>query len=351
MTTVVTGATGHLGANLVPMLLDRGEAVRVLIHSDDDDSLAGLDVDRIRGDVRDIDSLRRAFAGAERVYHLAALISIVGEMGGRVRAINVDGARNTARACLEAGVERMVHCCSVHAFRQQPVTEPLDESRSRVPDVKGKANAYDRSKAAGEAAVREIVAEGLDAVIVHPTGVIGPVDYRPSRMGRVFLDLYHRRLPSLVAGGFDWVDVRDVCQGMIAAMERGRTGESYLLSGHYLSVAAIAELASRCTGVRPPRFVCPMWLARLGAPFMQAVARLRGSEPLYTREALEALRGSRRVISDKAGRELGFSARPALESVRDAYRWFAENGRISRNLLERENYRSLPAGTTDTSAR
>ncbi len=330
---VVTGATGHLGANLVKTLVDRGEQVRVLVRDPDPPALRGLDVERFSGDVRDEASVQRAFEGADLVFHLAALISIVGDMNGLVHETNVVGARNVARSALRKGVRRLVHFCSVHAFEQAPLDVPLDETRSRV--NRADAPAYDRSKAQGEAEVRKAIAEGLDAVILHPSGVIGPFDHRPSRMGQVFLDLYHRKLPSLVDGGFDWVDARDVANTAIAAAERGRTGESYLVSGHWKSVGELADLAHRVTGVPPPRLTSPMWLARLGAPFMERWAELTGREPLYTAESLLALRANRRYVRTKAERELGHDPRPTIESIRDIYRWFAQEGRIPSAILDR----------------
>jgi len=290
--------------------------------------LAGLNVERVSGDVRDIAALRRLFDGVEVVYHLAGIISIVGEQGGLVSAINVDGARNAAAAARECGVRRMLHASSVHAFMQEPLDEPLDETRARVSSPSYPA--YDRSKARGEAEVRKAVERGLDAVIVHPTGVIGPLDYEPSRMGRVFLKLYQGKLPALVPGGFDFVDVRDVVLGMIGAVEKGRTNESYLLSGHWQSVAQLAAIAEAVTGVRAPGPTIPMWLARAAAPLAVGYARLTGSDPVFTGESLHALRGNKRMLHDKAAREFGYDPRPTEESVRDIYTWFAEAGAIAQ---------------------
>jgi dihydroflavonol-4-reductase len=341
---VVTGATGHVGANLVRELLRRGERVRaIVLEKDPPPALHGLDIECVPGDVRDPESLRRAFKGAEMLYHLAAQISIVGEMGGLVHATNVVGVRNVGVAALESGVRRMVHMCSVHAFQQEPLDEPLDETRARV--TSKSAPAYDRSKAAGEAEVRALIAEGLDAVIVHPSGIIGPFDYQPSRMGHVFLDLYHRKLPSLLDGGFDWVDVRDVVAGSIAALERGRTGESYLLSGRWCSIGELARIAERLTGVKPPRFTSPRWLARIGAPFLEGWAKLRRQEPLYTAESLVALGANRNYVRTKSERELGHQPRPTEDSVRDVYRWFASHGRVPPSLLERIESGAAPADT------
>jgi dihydroflavonol-4-reductase len=325
MSVVVTGASGHVGANLVRELLRRGRRVRALVRQEDPPALRGLDVERVLGDARDSTSLRRAFAGAEVVYHLAAVISITGDQGGLVFETNVAGARNAAAAALECGARRMVHFCSVHAFDSSPLDETLDETRARV----GAAGfpAYDRSKAAGEAEVREVVRQGLDAVIVHPTGIIGPHDYKLSRMGELFLRLYERRIPALLPGGFDWVDVRDVVDGAIAAEEKGGCNESYLLSGHWASLRELATLAERVTGVRAPRWSAPMALARLGA--LLRPRWLHGErEPLFTWESLAALRANRNVSHAKAERELGYRPRPLEESVRVVYEGLVATGRI-----------------------
>jgi len=336
MTVVVTGASGHLGANLVRELLDREERVRVLVHRNTS-PLDGLDVEAVRGDVLDREALRAAFAGADLVYHLAAVISISGDRHGKVRAVNVDGAENVARAALESGVRRLVHCSSVHSFDLRGGGPELDETAPRVPVGAGKRPAYDRSKADGERRVRALIDDGLDAVVVHPTGVIGPLDFEPSLMGGVFLRLYRGTLPGLIDGGFDFVDVRDVVRGLIAAAERGGRGESYLLGGHFCSVTELAALAAAVTGMRSPRLTFPMRVARLGVPLLWAVAKASRSEPLYTAESLEALRDAPRVDCGKAGRELGYTARPTKETVRDIYRWFARSGRIAEDAVREDH--------------
>jgi len=333
MTVVVTGASGHLGACLVRTLLERGDKVRVMIHSDHPSSLEGLEVERVKADVCDPDTLPRLVDGADLVYHLAAKISIVGDPHGDVRRINVDGTDNVARACLRADVRRLVHCSSVHAFDMRTYDGPLDETARRVPDDAKQRPAYDRSKAAGERRVRAVVDEGLDAVIVHPTGVIGPHDWAPSRMGQVFLNLSAHKLRALVDGGFDFVDVRDVADGLIAAAAQGRTNESYLLSGHYRRVGELAELAHLITGARPPRITTPIWMARAATPFAGLAAKLTGAEPLFTRESLDAVATTARPVHDKATRELGYHPRPTEDSIRDLYRWFTEQGRLPSSAM------------------
>lgn len=321
MTVVVTGASGHVGINLVQRLLADGRKVRVLVHRKNG---WGGEVEKVPGDVTDPDSLQDAFAGAEIVFHLAARISIDGDQNGLVTRTNVDGVRNVARAALQSGARRMVHVSSIHAFEQEPLDQPLDETRPRCTGPQHFA--YDRSKALGEAALREVIAEGLDAVIVHPTAIVGPADRTPSRMGQVCLDLYHRRLPALVRGGFDWVDVRDVVAGILAAETRGRSGENYLLSGNWHAVSDLAAMVAEITGVRPPSLVVPMWLARLTAPLVSLGTRFRSAENRFSSEALAALRANRRVLHAKASRELGYQPRPLRQTLSDLFAWFEAEG-------------------------
>jgi len=320
---VVTGATGHVGNNLVRELLARGREVRVVVYEPSSRALRGLDVEVVHGDVRDIDSLHIAFKGAERVFHLGALISILGARGGLVPGTNVEGAGNAAMAALQAGVRRFIHMSSVHAFCQEPLDQAVDEDRTHVPQRRSHP-AYDRSKAAGVARVREVASLGLDTVVLFPSGVVGPRDFQPSRMGRVLLAMYRGALPSLVAGGFDWVDVRDLVRGTISAAELGKAGGSYILSGHWHSMAELAEMVRILPGARPARPEIPMWLARLGGPAMDLYGRLSGREPLYTSESLRALRANGDLCRDRARHELGYEARPMTETIRDLFAWFAE---------------------------
>lgn len=323
--TVVTGAAGHVGGNLVRALLAKGRKVRAVVRNDTR-ALDGLGVEVVRADVLDLDSLVRAFEGAEVVYHLAALISIIGDQGGKVSRTNVEGPRNVVEACLRNKVRRLVHFSSIHCYEQAPANEVLDETRRFVDE---RAPAYDRSKVGGQREVMAAVSKGLDAVVVNPTAVIGPYDFKPSRMGAVLIAMARGRFPGLVEGGFDWVDVRDVVAGALAAEERGRTGENYLLGGQFRPVKDIAVEVSKVTGAPVPRFVSPLWLAALGAPFAEAWSRMTGGFPLFTRESLKALRGNQHVSSAKAQRELGYAARPFEETIRDTLHWFREAGMLS----------------------
>jgi dihydroflavonol-4-reductase len=325
MKIAVTGANGHVGANLVRTLLGQGHQVRAVCHAHKQ-GIEDLGLEFVTADVRDAPSLEQAFAGVELVYHLAARINISPGDEDEVHAVNVLGVRNVVAACSKTRVRRLVHFSSIHAFAAAPHDQPIDEERPlndgrNVPP-------YDRSKAAGEREVRAGIERGLDAVVVNPTAILGPFDFGPSRMGQVLLDLYHRRLPALVDGGFDWVDVRDVVAGAIAAAERGKRGEKFLLSGEHRPVRELAQMAEELTGRAAPRFVSPMWLARVGAPFATAAARVVGKEPLFTSRSLHALRNHQMVSHGKATRELGYKPRPLRETLQASYDWFREAGRL-----------------------
>lgn len=320
MLAVVTGAHGFIGNNLVRRLIADGVDVRAAdIRRPAGSAGAGAEFRHI--DVLDRDSLRAAFDGADVVFHLAAMISIVGDPTGKVRTVNVDGAHNAATSALDAGVTRYVHCSSVHSFDLETCGPSLDESGPRA--VGDHVPHYDRSKFAGEQRVRSVIDDGLDAVIVNPTGVIGPHDDGPSRMGVTITQMRDRKIPVNVGGGFDFVDVRDVVDGLVAAAESGRTGENYLLSGTRISIKELGQLVAAASGGRAPRLSLPLGLL---SPLASLVQRLTpsGVEPIFTPDSMHALEFSPTVSHYKAAVELGYAARPIHETVVDALEWFAQ---------------------------
>lgn len=325
MVAVVTGASGFLGGALVRALVSEGRDVRA-VDLNYGPALAGLDIDRMEADVLDRSAVRAALKGAETVFHLSAVISVTGDPTGRVWAVNVGGVENVAEIALDSGVRRFVHCSSVHAYDLELRGADVTETSPRA--MGQRLPAYDRSKAAGEAVLRKAMDRGLDAVTVNPTGLIGPYDFGPSRMGSVLLALFRRRLPALVDGGFDWVDVRDVARSMLAAESRGRTGENYLLPGHHLSLNGLARVAEQVSGRRRPFLTVPMWFARTWSPLSNVFSR-RSNNPLWaTSESMHALRFSPTVSGDKAGAELLHRPRPIAETIADTYAWFTAQGFI-----------------------
>ena len=327
---VITGITGHIGRMLARTLAARDgpENLRALVHRNRAFPEA-LGIETVAGDVRDRASLDRAFAGADVVYHLAALIALERRRARDVRAVNAAGARNVVDAALGCGVRRLIHFSSIHAFDQYPLDEVLDEDRALVPD--DYRHPYDASKAAGVRAVRGGVERGLDAVILCPTGVIGPDDAEPSLMGQLFVALGRGALP-VTAIGYDWVDVRDVSAAAVAAETRGRSGDAFILAGSRRTIPELARIAGQVAGVPRPPLEAPLPLALAWAPVQARWDRIRGRRPLYSPESLAAATGgNRRICSARARRELGFRTRPVEESVRDLYRWFRDNGYLDRS--------------------
>jgi dihydroflavonol-4-reductase len=326
MTVVVTGASGHVGANLVRALLAKSRPTRALVHTRRR-ALEELDIECIKGDICNLDSLLRAFQGADVVYHLAADVTILPNHWLSIESVNVVGTRNVVEACLECGVRRLVHFSSVQAVTCGSKDGIIDESCPLVDSPN--MPPYDRSKAAGEREVLKGIDRGLDSIIIRPSAVVGPNDYRPSSFGEALIAFSRGRLPALAEGGFDWVDVRDVVKGAMAAEEKAPAGAKYLLSGHWVSLSRMVELAEKLTGIPAPRLVVPLWLARFGAPIFTNFDRLRGREPLFTSTSLRALGGPRNMSHDKATRELGYKPRPFEETFTDTISWFVAEGLIT----------------------
>lgn len=328
---VVTGATGHVGNVLVRELVRRGEKVRAMVQpSETTEAIAGLRVEVVRADVRDFASLASAFADADLVYHLAGIITISGGQARLLEEVNVLGARNVAQACLQAGVRRLVYTSSVHALEEPPRGTPFCETTEFRPEALD--GDYARSKARASIEVRKSVEQGLDAVIVFPSGIIGPYDFRLSEMGRLFIDFARGRLTAYVDGAYDFVDVRDVVAGLLLAAERGRAGQGYILSGERISVKDLLCLLEQVTGVRARARRLPFWLARFAARFAPAYYRLRRAKPRFTSYSLRVLASNCLMSSAKAARELGYAPRPLTETVRSSIEWLVATGRLQLKL-------------------
>ena len=320
---VVTGASGLIGNNLIRLLLAQGQQVRALIHHNQQ-PLAGLDVEIVSGDVLHPSSLEDAFRNADLVYHLAASISLKMNNSEHMERINVLGTRNVVQACLNSKVGRLVHFSSIHALEQEPMDVPVNETRPRV--TSNHYPPYDLSKAAGEREVLHGVQQGLDAVILNPTGIIGPYDFEPSHLGTALLHMVHGRLPALITAGFDWVDARDVALAAIQASQHGLTGENYLISGHWRSIKQIAALAAEFSGRRMPWLTVPLWLSYAGLPITAAHAALTRQRNIFTRATLLALKSNRNIDHSKASQHLNYQPRPFRETIMDTLQWFADFG-------------------------
>lgn len=317
----ITGASGLVGGNLVRALLAQDCPVRALVHHDRR-ALEGLEVETVPADLADLASLERAFDGAQVVYHLASSISIRMDDWDELERVNVQGTQNVVEACLRCGVGKLMYFSSIHAYQQEPFELPLDEDRpllasERIPP-------YERSKAAAECVARQAPDRGLPTVILIPTAILGPYDFRPSYLGQSLRLLARGRIPALVHGGYDWVDVRDIVDGAIQAERLAPSGSRYILSGHWRSLGEFAQVTAAITGRSAPRTLVPIWLAELFQPLMARLAKVNGAQPLYTRAMLNALRSNRQISHARASRDLGYAPRPFEQSLKDALDWWAK---------------------------
>lgn len=318
---LVTGATGHIGNVLVRNLLERGRQVRAMLMPGENPApLQDLDVELVEADVLDFQSLLTAFQDIDVVYHLAGIITIMPGFDQQVQAVNVLGTRNVIQAARLSKVRRLVYTSSIHALSRIPHGTTIDES---VPfDPQHAISVYDHSKAQASLDVLKAVHDGLDAVIACPTGVIGPYDYRGSELGQLILDCVRLKPMFYVDGAYDFVDVRDVAQGLIQASERGLAGESYILSGERLTVLGMLKTVQQAIGKRLITLKVPMALARFAARFTPLYYRLARVKPRFTSYSLETILSNSVISNAKARRELGYSPRPLAESLADTVRWF-----------------------------
>ena len=320
---LVTGATGHIGNVLVRKLLEQGKKVRALVwRGEDTTPIQDLPIEQVEGDVLDPSSLEPAMEGVDTVYHLAGIISIMPGKSPFVWKVNVEGTKNVLATALRKRIRRLVYTSSIHAIQRAPHGVKMDESLGF--DQENTYGEYDRSKAAASLEVQKAVEQGLYAVIACPTGVIGPNDYRGSEMGGVIRGAAYARPMFYVEGAYDFVDVRDVADGLIAAAKKGRKGESYILSGHKISVRYLLETVREVTGKAFSSFKIPFSLAEFAAKFMPWIYIQTKSKPRFTPYSLEVLQSNSDISHAKATKELGFTPRPVYETITDTVKWLFE---------------------------
>ncbi len=330
---LVTGAAGHVGSALVRELLAEGMKVRALVLPDEELSgLKGLDLEIVYGNVLDRDALRSAMQGIDVVYHLAGIVSILPGRNDLMRTVNVVGTATVARIARECSVRRMVYISSIHALARPSRGTPIDES---VPfDPHSAAGEYDQTKAEASLAVLAEVERGLDAVLLCPTGIIGPFDFRST--SALINQVRAWMKPGwhvTVNGQFDFVDVRDVGRAMILAGRSGKRGETYIISGERISVGRLFGLVRRFA-VAPGQnkggaILVPFGLAMLAAELATIHAKLWKCPVQFTRYSLETLVSNSLIDGAKARRDLGYQPRPMAETVRDTVGWLREQAALA----------------------
>ena len=308
-------------------LIEEGHEIKALIY-DSKKGLENLGIDFVYGNILNENDCDQLCAGADVVFHLAAIVTINGDPHGHVRNVNVSGTRNILNACVKHRISKLVHFSSIHAFCTRPFDQPLNESRALA---SGKAFPYEKSKAEAQRMVLDYVQKyQLNASIINPTGVLGIEDYLPSIKGKMLIDFYNGDIPMLMPGGFDWVDNRDLARTAISAMHLGGAGECYLAGGKYYTLQELAQIISKVTRKRTPRLIAPVWLMKLFLPFIYLYGKITQTEPLYTDESLKSLiEGSSKIDCKKATEQLGHHPRPIEETIADSFEWFKKQGYIN----------------------
>ncbi len=333
---LVTGASGHLGNNVVRELKNMEQRVRAfVIEQDIPPSLKGLDVEIVRGDITDRDSIDPLFADTEGfdviALHLAGYVTIYGKYDERAYNINVNGTKNMLEAAKAHGVKRFVYASTVHAIPEPDTDRTITEIDHFDPDnVHG---FYAKTKALATQHVMDAAKDGLDAVVVHPSGIIGPYDYLNSHTTRLFRRLVDKKLPGMVSGGYDFVDVRDVAEGIISAALKGKAGEAYILSGDYYPICDIVNMAAKMTGRKQFKIKVPRFLAKIAAPFVEWSSKVTGTPPIFTSYSLYTLNSFANFSNEKARKVLEYTTRPIRETVRDTLEFMKKSEQFSTSFV------------------
>ncbi len=330
---IITGANGFLGNNLVRELVkDPNNQVRALVSSPERaDALQGLNCSIFAGDVTRPETLAAIFDVPSDVevfvIHCAAVVYIKSKPNPAVYQVNVIGTKNVVEATLAIGA-KLVYVNSVHAIPELPDHAVMTEISDFDPDkVEGE---YAKSKAEAARYVLSMVKErGLNACIVHPSGIIGPNDFKTSHLTQLIKDVMAGRLKAGVKGGYDFVDVRDVVNGILAACKYGKAGECYILSGHYISVPDLFQMIANVTGDKPIHTFLPLWLAKLTAPLSEIYYNIKKQPPLYTKYSLYTLESNANFSHAKADRELGYHSRDPQETINDTVKWLQDQAKTT----------------------
>ena len=318
---LITGAGGHIGNVLAKYLYEKGHRdLRFLAMEGEDISyIEPYASEVIRGDIRDMMTVRKAVTGCDFVFHLAGLVKISGVRKKLIYDINVGGTRNVVQACLEKDVKRLLYVSSVHALYEPKDDFVTEQLPTDVGTLKGH---YARTKALATMEVLNGVQKGLDAVIVFPSGVIGPDDYKTSYTGNA-LDGYINsdKLQYFFDGAYDFVDVRDAVDGIYKAFRKGEKGQGYILSGSIASLEDFMKNVEAVTGKPVKKRKISRALVKLAAFFAPVYYAIVGKKPVLSKYSVEVLFSNCHISHEKAKKKLGYSPRPLSETIRDIVHW------------------------------
>lgn len=325
---LVTGAAGHLGSAVTLRLTGAGENVRALLLPGEKYVPGNAEI--FYGDVRDRESMKPCFENTDGremiVIHCAGIVSIASGFSQTLHDVNVGGTVNIIDLCREYGVSKLVYVSSVHAIAEPPAGTVITETSVFSPDkVTGD---YAKTKAEATSLVLEAAGQGLNACVVHPSGLVGPYDHGRGHMTALVIDYCKRRLTSGVGGGYDFADVRDVADGILSACEKGGKGECYILSNRYFKVSEMLDMLHEITGKRRIISYLPHWFIKGAAPLAELYYRMLRRPPLFTSYSLYTLRSNALFSHEKATDELGYTVRDMRETLTDTVAWLRENDRL-----------------------
>jgi len=318
---LITGAGGHIGNVLVKHLYRKGHRdLRLFVQPKEDISyIEKYAKEIVRGDIRDYFAVSAAVRGCDNVFHLAGLVQISGVNKKLVFDVNVNGTKNVVNACLEKKVKRLLHVSSVHALKEPEVGE-IDETLDS--DISHLNGAYAQSKAMATIEVMNAIQKGLDAVIVFPSGVIGPYDFKSSYTGSAIKGyISARKTQYYFDGKYDFVDVRDVVDGIYKAWKVGEKGQGYIISGSISSLEEMIDAVEQTTGNTIKRRRVPAALVRVAAFFAPVYYKIARKKPVLSKYSIDVLMGNSSITSYKAESELGYKPRPLIRTIRDMVRW------------------------------
>lgn len=325
---LITGAAGHLGSVIVHQLIKAGKFVRALVLPNETHIPEMVEV--FFGDIRDKKSINPCFENLNgrdlTVIHCAGIVSIASKFNQTVYDVNVTGTKNIVDLCKEHNVSKLVYVSSVHAIPEKPDGITITETTEFSPD--NVVGLYAKTKAEATAYVLDAAMQGLNACVVHPSGITGPYDYGRGHITTLVIDYYKRRLTSGVNGGYDFVDVRDVADGIIAACDKGRQGECYILSNKFFKVSEILTILHEITGKKRIKIYLPLWFVKTTAPLAELYYKILRQPPLFTSYSIYTLNSNALFSHQKATNELGYGTRDMKETLNDTINWLKENGRI-----------------------
>ena len=326
--TLITGATGFVGAAVARTLAAAGLPLRLMHRRDSDlSNISDVPGERVVANLTDQESLARAVAGCRYVFHVAADYRLWVPDPASMRRTNIDGTISLLRTAGDAGVSRIVYTSSVAALGLTTDGSPADETTPHGP--KDHVGPYKLSKYEAEIAVRRMAAKGLDVVIVNPSAPVGPGDIKPTPTGQLVLDAARGHMPAYVETGMNIVHVDDVARGHLLALAYGQTGEGYILGGENLMLSEICRLIAQLAGRAPPRVKLPITPLIPVASLLEAWARVSGKQPLMTRDMLTMARRRMFYTSAKAEQCLGYQPRPARRAFEDALVDFCRRGKLA----------------------